>query len=72
MKDFTEFKELLNNGGWGEILEKVAEYAEKETEKNYSNDDGFSKSYAFNRYINEGTLIYTLEKYHEWLSQKEE
>ena len=69
MKDFSEFKNLLNQSLWGEILDKATEYANTEIEKHYADQDGYSKAYAFNRCLSEGTLVYTLEKYHEWLNQ---
>lgn len=71
MKDFSEFKNLLNNGWLQEILDKSSMYANKQVEEECSNEDGFTKAYAYSRLINEGMLVFMLEKYHEWLSEND-
>lgn len=71
MKEFSEFKNLLNNGLLKEILHKSSDYANKQVEEEFSDADGITKAYAYNRLINEGMLVFMLEKYHEWLSEND-
>ncbi len=70
MKDFADFKEFLRKGAWKEVLDKATDNANRRVKEECSQEDDLSKSYTFNRFITEGTIIYTLEKYHEWLNQE--
>lgn len=70
MKDFADFKQSLTGEVFEEVLDKATDYANKMIEQNCNKENGVDKAYAFNRYCNEGTIVYLLEKYHEWLNQK--
>lgn len=69
MKDFAEFKQSLTGDVMSDVLSKATDYAKRVIEEEYSGDDGLSKAYTFNRLCNEGTIVYLLEKYHEWVNQ---
>lgn len=69
MKDFSEFKQSLTDEVMSDVLSKATDYAKEMLEKRNSDDNGVTKTYAFSRYCNEGTTVYLLEKYHEWLNK---